>query len=1000
MLSQPGGMYYHPMLQRLIRTPDQRLRVFISSTLQELAGERQAARAAVEQLRLAPVMFELGARPHPAQELYRAYLDQSHIFIGIYWQKYGWVAPDMTISGLEDEYNLSDGKPKLIYLKSPAPEREPRLTAMLDRIKHDSVSYRYFATADELRETIENDLAMMISERFEITQPVETPIDSAPARRTNLTRPPTPLIGRERELGAVCDLLLQDMVSLVTLVGLGGAGKTSLARQVALEVCDHFADGAFFVDLAAISDPDRVPVLLASTLGVRETAGSRSLFDSLKSYLSSKQLLLILDNFEQVIVAAPLIADLVQSCAALKLLATSRTPLHIHSEREFPLAPFSPPDRQQWHDRDALEHNAAVQLFVERASAVRPDFALTDSSAPIIAEICARLDGLPLAIELAAARIKILSPHMLLERLRQNRDILKSTARDVPERQQTLHNTIQWSYNLLEGSVQNLFRRLAVFAGGWTLDMAEAVCNGDGALQDKVFDSLEALLDNSLIKAVEAAHGEPRFSMLQTVHEYARQRLVESGEAEQVQRWHAEKFLALAEQANRHVRTINQREWFDRLEAEYDNLRAAHEWFNSQPDRIPDDLRLAGVMFLFWFARGRWTEGRQWIDQTLQRPLPLPGGMSPQRAQVLNCAALLAVQQSDSVKVNACLNESIPYTRQVGDRPNLAYALAIMGLGAQTQGGFAKARELHAESIALFRDIKDQWGLGFALYLDGMAAYWQGEHAAARAAYDESIMLFRATGDKWRAAGPLGRLGDLDFRQGRLAEARRLYQESLTLFREASDKSGIATSLNPLGAVALKDGDLGLAATYYQESLSTNQELGEKQGMAWAHFGLSHIAFRRGDFDQAESRLQRALALLSDVGDSGGIAWVIRFMGQVNCSRGNYRGATLLFEMALEMAQQQDHVVTMTLCIPGFICIAAHDRQPQLAAQLLGIAETLRDQVATLGSALDLDDYDQLLNEARSTVDVDACSAEILAGRAMPQAEAIAFTLRTFAEHG
>ena len=251
---------------------------------------------------------------------------------------------------------------------------------MLNRIKGDNLSYKYFTTADELREAIENDLAMVLSESFETTQPSETPIVSAPPRRTNLTQPPTPLIGRERELAEVCALLAQDTVSLITLIGLGGAGKTRLAWQVALDQLDHFADGAFFIDLAAISDPDRVPGLLASTLDVRETAGSRSLFDSLKNYLSSKQMLLVLDNFEQVSAAAPLIADLVQSCPALKLLATSRTPLHIRAERKFPLSPFSPPDQQQWHDLDALEHNAAIHLFIDRASSARPGFALTEAA--------------------------------------------------------------------------------------------------------------------------------------------------------------------------------------------------------------------------------------------------------------------------------------------------------------------------------------------------------------------------------------------------------------------------------------------------------------------------------------------------------------------------------------------------------------------------------------------------------------------------------------------
>jgi predicted ATPase len=986
------------MSQRLIHTPDQRLRVFVSSTLQELAAERQAARAAIEQLRLAPVMFELGARPHPPQDLYRAYLEQSHIFVGIYWQKYGWVAPDMTISGLEDEYNLSGSMPKLIYIKSPAPDRELRLKDMLERIKSDNVSYKYFTTSEELCEAIQNDLAIVLSESFETTRLVDSPIVSAPVRRTNLTHPSTPLIGRERELAAVCALLAQDTVSLITLIGLGGAGKTRLAQQAALDLLDQFADGAFFVDLSSINEPDRVLRVIASLFDVRETASHRSLFDSLKSYLSGKHMLLVLDNFEQIVAAAALIAELLQFCPALKMLVTSRTPLHVRAEREFPLPPLALPAQQQWTDLAALEHNAAIRLFVERASAVQPNFTLTASNAPAIAEICAWLDGLPLAIELAAARVKILSPHQLLARLQLGRDVLKSTARDMPERQQTLYNAIKWSYDLLDGELQLLFRRLAVFVGGWTLDMAEAVCNADGALDDGlVIDDLGMLLDNSLIKQTETAHGEPRFNMLLTVQEYALQRLNESGEASQVRCWHAEKFLALAEQVNMRARTAEQLQWMKRLETDYGNLRAAHEWFNSQPDRVPDDLRLAGVMFLFWFSRGRWTEGRQWLDETLQRPLP--GGMSPQRAQVLNCAALLAVQQSDSFKAQAYLNDSIPYTRQVGDRVNLAYALAILGLGTGKQESIAKARTLYAESIALFRALKDQWGLGFALYLDGIAAYWQGDYAAARAAYEEGIISFRTIGDKWRAAGPLGRLGDLDFRQGHVAEARRFYAESLALFREANDKSGIATSLNPLGAVALKEGDLDLAAAYYQESQAINQELGEKQGTAWACVGLGTVAYRQCDFDRAESMLQRGLVLLSDVGDDDGIARVLQQKGYVDCARDNFRGAAILFEIALDMARRLDNVVTMAFCIPGFVCIAAHDDRLELAAQLLGIAEALRDQVTTKGSASELDDYDQLLNEARNNVDLQTYAAGISEGRSMPQADAIAFALSSFADY-
>jgi hypothetical protein len=322
---------------RVIHTPDQRLRVFVSSTLQELADERHAARDAIEQLRLAPVMFELGARPHPPKDLYRAYLDQSDIFVGIYWQKYGWVAPDMSISGLEDEYDLAHDKPKLIYIKAPAPDREPRLKELLDKVRSDDrVSYKPFSTADELRELIENDLAMILTERFELAR-TET---AAPREPSEAVHPPTccpahALIGRERELATLHDLLLSTDGGLITLTGPGGTGKTRLAVEAARRVLDHFADGAYFVALAPIRDSDLVAPTIAQTLGLRETLGSRSILVDVQSFLRDKQLLLMLDNFEQIVAAASVVSGLAQACAYLKIVVTSRAPLRCGASANF-----------------------------------------------------------------------------------------------------------------------------------------------------------------------------------------------------------------------------------------------------------------------------------------------------------------------------------------------------------------------------------------------------------------------------------------------------------------------------------------------------------------------------------------------------------------------------------------------------------------------------------------------------------------------------------------
>ena len=396
----------------MIRTPDRRLRVFISSTLQELAAERRAVRDAVTRLRLVPVMFELGARPYPPRPVYRAYLAQSQVFVGIYWQSYGWVPPGEQISGLEDEYRLSEELPRLIYVKTPPPDREPQLTRMLAGIRDEgAVAYQHFSDPAELQQLVENDLAVLLSERFEITGSGHGAADGAPLAGA-VPVPVTPLVGREREVAAVEDLVVREGVRLVTLTGPGGVGKTRLMVEAARRLGPGFADGARFVELASVQSADLVAAAIAAGLGLNTSAGQ--LTADLEAYLRARRLLLALDNFEQMMGAAPLLAELLAAAADLVVLVTSRIVLRLSGEHELPVPPLPIPPAGVDPDPEQLQRYPSVALFTERAHAADPGFKLTPGNAAAVAEICRRLDGLPLAIELAAARVRLLPPPTLL----------------------------------------------------------------------------------------------------------------------------------------------------------------------------------------------------------------------------------------------------------------------------------------------------------------------------------------------------------------------------------------------------------------------------------------------------------------------------------------------------------------------------------------------------------------------------------------------------------
>src|SRR6516225_6278983 len=511
----------------VIRTPDQRVRVFVSSTLGELAAERHAVRDAVTSLRLVPVLFELGARPHPARNVYQAYLAQSQVFVGIYWQSYGWVAPGEQVSGLEDEYQLSAGLPRLIYVKGPAPDREPRLAALLDRIRDEGgVSYQHFSDPAELQQLVEDDLAVLLSERFELTRSGPGGGRVAGA----LPVPATPLLGREQEAAEVDDLVAGEGARLVTLTGPGGVGKTRLMVEAARRLGPGFADGVRFVELAAVSAADLVAPAIAAGLGLNTSAGQMTA--DLEAYLRPRRLLLAVDNFEQVLAAAPLLAGLLAAAHGLVVLVTSRAVLRLSGEHEFAVPPLPVPPAGADLDPGQLRRYASVRLFAERAHAAAPGFELTSDNAAAVAEICRRLDGLPLAIELAAARVRLLPPPALLSRLDHRFSLLTGGARDLPERQQALRNTLDWSFGLLTASEQALFARLGVFAGSFSLPAAEAIGTksteeGQAEGAGQVMDTLGALVDSSLVRP-QAGGGEPRFALLETIREYALERLADS----------------------------------------------------------------------------------------------------------------------------------------------------------------------------------------------------------------------------------------------------------------------------------------------------------------------------------------------------------------------------------------------------------------------------------------------------------------------------------------
>ncbi|MCW5848513.1 MAG: tetratricopeptide repeat protein [Anaerolineae bacterium] len=890
----------------------------------------------------------------------------------------------------------------------------------------------------------------------------------------NLPIPPTPLVGREAETRQVASLLHRPDVRLVTLTGPGGSGKTRLALEVAHTLTKdrgrktedegrntkyalRTTDGVFFVNLAPITDPSLVIATIAQALDVRESGG-RPLLESVKDYLREKEMLLLLDNFEQVVEAAPIVADLLAYAPGLKCLVTSRIPLHLRGEKEFLVEPLPLPSRdsrpltvdgrQETDYAARITQYAAVALFIQRAQDVKADFQVTNENAPAVAEICHRLDGLPLAIELAAARARVLTPEAMLPRLQRRLAFLTSGPADLPARQQTLRATIDWSFSLLTAGEQALFTRLAVFHGGFTLEAAEALCgDDDGGRRTEeensrpssvlhlpsVLDGVESLVAQSLVRralrgSAEAEAASLPFTMLETIREYALDRFAASPEAGMVRQRHAQYYLGLVEEAEPQLMGAGLTAWLGRLGAEWENIRAAVGWLrdSAQPEAL---LRLVGALRRFCELQGRSSEALAWLEEGLNQGGEVAAAV---RAKALHVASNLAQNMGDLDGAVRLGEASLALRRELGDQQGMARTLNNLAVTAWSQGNFSQARELHAASLAIKRALNDRLGMAYSLNNLGLIATDQDDYPTARALLEESLTLRRELGDQHGVAVSLLNLGNVARQQGQLGEARALYEQSLAQLRRLGDRANearvqsvlgltlaeqgdyaaafahlqasldlrrtlgnkrdITVSLNNLGQAALYQGDVAWARLVFEDALGLAREGGAKMGQANALVGLGQVALAEGRWEDSRRYLLAGLDLQRELGDQGGVATTLLALAKLNAHAGDMGNALARARESLGELHRLGLQLFLADALETLVGLLGRG-DPDGATRLGGAAAALR---ARLGIPLPRGaqgEWARRLDELRGALGGNRFEALYQTGHTLPLTEAVAEAL-------
>jgi len=784
----------------------------------------------------------------------------------------------------------------------------------------------------------------------------ELPDDFPPLRSlnslpTNLPQQLNRFIGREAEIRQLTALLhphdqksASSPTHLLTLIGTGGAGKTRLSLQIGAELLEEYADGVWLVELAALSEPALLPQTVAATMEIRGDR-NRPVMETLLEHLKSRNLLLLLDNCEHLLDACARFAEtLLRACPQVKILATSREALNIAGERVHRVASLSLPDVRQPFTADCVTQYEAPLLFMERATQVKESFVLTDEMAPTLALLCHRLDGIPLAIELAAVRMRSLSIPDIYNRLDQRFRLLTGGGRTALPRQQTLRALIDWSYDLLSGSERLLLARLSVFSGGWTLTRAEVVCADDRIEEWEVLDLLSGLVDKSLVLA-EESQGAIRYRMLETISQYGAEKLRESGEETMLRERHRDCYLALAEEARANLNGPEQANLLETLEAEHNNLRQAMVFCLQEPGGPPTGLRIAGALSQFWSIRGHSAEARRRFDALLAHPEAQERTQA--RALALNGAGILAYNQGDYAAARTLIEESLSIRKELQDTVGVSRSLSNLGLIAREQGEYARAHALYEESMVGLRATGDKLGIAICLFNQGRNAHDRSDYALARSIHQEGLAIWKELGDKSGTALALNGLGIVVFDEGDYAFARSLYEETLEIQRELKDGLGISNCLNNLGTIASAEGDYALARSQFEESLAIKRELGDRQGSAIACNNLGDVACGEHDYLLARSLYEQSLAIRREIGDRKGIAGSLNSLANLARLEADPALSRSLYLESLAIQQEIGDKPGLIGFLEGIASLQLDFGSAAQATRLWAAAERLREEFRT-----------------------------------------------------